>query len=1645
MCYLCPRQVVTKILGKVRTMCKRMVGVGLAASVALGVVLLLQIGIVSSGSQQESQGNAELSLLEIAPEKITVEFRPPDSTRGTLEAELYQLDGKLLAKVTRKHRGRPLQIEMFAQIDKKDLANYYLRYRFDSGETFRQRSLLFVGEVLETTVLGQREFVAGTSPVIRVLVRDRAGGVPIYGADVAVELTHEGKVISKLSAKTDKNGEVAAQLQMPDAPLRDARLKVTVTSKSGTDTVEETIQVRSALRTLLTTDKPLYQPGQTIHIRALTLSQPEMKPLSEAEVIFEVEDSKGNKMFKVRRTTDRFGISHADFILADELNMGTYRARAIVAGAKEEKTVTVERYVLPKFKIVFTSDRNFYQPGETVKGEIQVDYFFGKPVAGGKVEIKCSKFDVAYVDFQSIEGKTDEKGHYTFEARLPEQFVGQPLEAGKASAKFEISVIDTADHKETITKNLTVTASPIIVAAVPESGELIPGLENKVYVVTTYADATPASCSVLWHNPRHRAQPITIETDQAGFGEVAFAPEDDSAIEMWLTAKDAKGHTGQARVELKPKERKDDVVLLRTNKSLYKVGEEVALSVFSTRKSGAVYIDIIKDRQTYLTRTLGLKGGQASDKVTLDATLAGTVQLNAYLIGKNGVIVRDQRLVLVDPANDLQIKVTSDSETYLPGTEAKLEFKVTSKTGNGVASALGVMVVDEAVFALQEMQPGLEKVYFYLEKEIATPRYEIHGYELDECICPPIPMPGVRPAESRRDTAARVLLASAKGVGDYPLHVNTYERDNKAHAFGEKMAQNIMPRYQKIQEALNKLSEKHRSKKSFKKGIELTLLVQDGYLKEADILDPWGSTMKITGRWCESCQNYHGFVLASAGVDGKWDTIDDLTVPSLGPAGIGGEDFKKRLGFAFEERGVMAFDAMMEKQGMAGALPMERAAKALEGPTSTAASAAPEPVRIRQFFPETLYFNPALITDGEGKAVLNVPLADSITTWRMTCMASSLAGQLGSTTAGIRVFQDFFVDVDFPVSLTQNDEVHVPVAIYNYLKTDQKIQLQVQKEDWFELQGVAEKTVTLAPSEVRAVYFPIVAHKIGFQKFTVTARGAKKSDAVARTVEITPDGKECLVSQSGRLEGTITHTITIPDGAIDDASKIFVKIYPGVLSQVVEGLDKMLRMPFGCFEQTSSVTYPNVLVLDYMKTAGKITPELQMKAEGFINAGYQRLVSYEVPGGGFEWFGKAPAHRILTAYGLMEFYDMSKVYEVDPAIITRTQQWLAKCQENDGSYKPSEGGIREGAADKFTDNVLRNTAYITWALATTGYKGPEISKGIEYLKKHLDEMKDNYTIALTANALSTVDPEDKTTLEVLQKLFEKRVEKDDIAYWPSQSETPTCGSGTAADIEVTALVVQAFVRCGRELGTVGKAITYLVKNKDAYGTWQSTQATIQALRAMLMAERGATAKTYATIDVVFNDQSISKLKVDENNSDVLQLVDLKDHTRKGNNTITLKFEGKGALLYQVVGRYYIPYAKETKPLPEGPMTIKVEYDRTQLATDDIINVTATVTNNRLGRAKMVIVDLGLPPGFTLIPENLNRLVDQKVIEKYSTTGRQIIVYLREVDHGKPIEIKYQLLAKYPLKAKTPKSAVYEYYNPDVRVEANPVQLTVSAH
>ncbi len=320
---------------------------------------------------------------------------------------------------------------------------------------------------------------------------------------------------------------------------------------------------------------------------------------------------------------------------------------------------------------------------------------------------------------------------------------------------------------------------------------------------------------------------------------------------------------------------------------------------------------------------------------------------------------------------------------------------------------------------------------------------------------------------------------------------------------------------------------------------------------------------------------------------------------------------------------------------------------------------------VRSYFPEALYINPEIITDKDGRASIMIPMADSITTWRMAMIASTQHGALGTSTSSLKVFQDFFVDLDLPVTLTQGDRVSIPVAIYNYSGSRGDVNLQLedgQTGSRWSMTSPRNRS-TVDSSRVGGSQFTLEAKRIGKFKLTLSARmkggaescrhrGARNRSHSQRT-----RAESCLQWPSGKYSAArnrLSRRTSIPE-----ASKIFVRLYPGPLSQVVEGMDSILRMPGGCFEQTSSSTYPNVLALDYMKRTKKLTPEVHAKAEGYIANGYQRLLTFEVPGGGFSWFGKRPANKILTAYGLMEFYDMSKVYDVDPKLISRTQQWLA--------------------------------------------------------------------------------------------------------------------------------------------------------------------------------------------------------------------------------------------------------------------------------------------------------------------------------------------------------------------------------------------------
>ncbi len=1288
---------------------------------------------------------------------------------GELQVKLLGDGGRVIGTFDKSIRQEAAH-QQYKMSFKADAASAdKLTLRVTLGERKRDTRLakVLLAKAHETSLSAGTEYAAGSIVALRCGVhgvQSLTDTVPLPGSNVQVRVKDKaGKTHDLYQGKTGGDGLVNVEFEMPSLDAGQYDLEIVTKSALGEETLTRQVKVKADAKILLVSDRPIYQPGHLMHLRALALRSFDQKPIGDKDILFEVEDSKGNKVFKRTFKTSEFGVASVDFQLADEVNMGDYHLRAFLGEAKAEKTVNVKRYVLPKFKVEVKADKTFYLPKETIKAELQSDYFFGKPVSKAKIEVTASTFDVAFRKFHTWNSTTDENGHAKFEIELPPYFVGQPLQKGDALVKLDVKVLDSADHSETIAKSYTVSDQPIRVSLIPEGGKLTPGMENRLFAAAIYPDGSPAAnCEVkVWHRknmvPQPGGQPgvpipapkvaprlpggavalaepvpakqaedlgkpfATVTTNAAGLAEIKFTPKADQfrqgafgqrdietlggkqishgpaiIFDARAEAKDPKGSTAAANIELNSHPLGENV-LLRLDKAIYQTGDIVTIDVRTSAGLPTVYVDVVRGGQIMLSRWLEVKDGKATQQLDLPPSVYGSVEIHAYQMLSHGEIIRDSRVVYVQPKNDLKIAVQAEQQ-YAPGEDARIRFTVTDRTGKPTQAALGVIVVDEAVYALQEMQPGLEKLYFTLQEELMKPQVQIKFSEsIDNIVLQPVlpaprqqiaevlltsvklPAPqrwNVAPAVDRKQRVEQQVAQLGNVLYLYAVDPNStfqeFDKNEKRWVFrkglldelvktrgvpaqwldspfGGKMSLDDLAKLEKTftPEHLARAATAQRLNQVMWSIIHWTMLNQGKYKKGeqwvlpdsvvADAVmnqqrrqgyakDAWGQPFRLVKRDKKSDKafgngQFDNYDLVSVGPDGKLGTKDDVTRDDANALHFGDRqgfwwmnaerlaefgDMQMKWGArdqmlirngAQMERALMGADGFAGPRGgnapgPAGALPLamptkdEVAKRPMEakngaGQAGSSKGGSEAPItKVRDYFPETMLWQPSLITDDKGVADLAVNFADSITTWRLSASANARSGALGGATVPLKVFQDFFVDIDLPVSLTQSDEVAFPVAIYNYLKEPQKLKVELQEESWFVLldkEGLT-RTLNVNPGDVTSVKFRIKANKIGYQPLTVKAYGSKKSDAVKRVVEVVPNGQKIEKVVSDRLTSPsatspqrkqgdevqkFKHVIDIPQDAIPDASKLIVRIYPGVMAQVLEGVEGMIRLPGG--------------------------------------------------------------------------------------------------------------------------------------------------------------------------------------------------------------------------------------------------------------------------------------------------------------------------------------------------------------------------------------------------------------------------------------------------------------------------------------------------
>lgn len=141
------------------------------------------------------------------------------------------------------------------------------------------------------------------------------------------------------------------------------------------------------LAALVYTDKPIYRPGHTVHVKAI-LRWRQMDALvrfdrPEAEIA--VSDTNDKVVFRKQVTVDGFGAIEASFPVPATAALGNYAIRIQSGDAQGSGGFEVQEYRKPEFEVSVTPDSRFVVQGQEAVLSVQARYYFGQPVANGRL------------------------------------------------------------------------------------------------------------------------------------------------------------------------------------------------------------------------------------------------------------------------------------------------------------------------------------------------------------------------------------------------------------------------------------------------------------------------------------------------------------------------------------------------------------------------------------------------------------------------------------------------------------------------------------------------------------------------------------------------------------------------------------------------------------------------------------------------------------------------------------------------------------------------------------------------------------------------------------------------------------------------------------------------------------------------------------------------------------------------------------------------------------------------------------------------------------------------------------------------------------------------------------------------------------
>jgi alpha-2-macroglobulin-like protein len=665
----------------------------------------------------------------------------------------------------------------------------------------------------------------------------------------------------------------------------------------------------------------------------------------------------------------------------------------------------------------------------------------------------------------------------------------------------------------------------------------------------------------------------------------------------------------------------------------------------------------------------------------------------------------------------------------------------------------------------------------------------------------------------------------------------------------------------------------------------------------------------------------------------------------------------------------------------------------------------------------TVFWKHTIVTNDKGEAKIEFYNNDKISTFRITAEGINGKGLLGRAEATYHTTLPFSIDVKMPNYIGYEDTLRLPVRITNNTKSALSGKLNITLP--IALEATQELTQPIEVSEGKSITVPITIFTKGVSgKFPVSLKIESGSfeDEIKSTLSVHPIGFPVKISYAGKsLDKTLTVNIKDIEKGSLSGEMVFVT---NILEDLFMGVEGMLQEPHGCFEQVSSSTFPNILALQLLKETKTANKEVEQRALNYIKDGYGRLAGYEVRGGGFEWFGKPAAHLCLTAYGLLEFNEMKKVYSaVDDKMIKRTAEWILSRRKGDGTFlKPNDGYDGFSHAPATVAN-----AYVVYAFSEVGFGGVE--KEYDWSLREAIESKDMYRCALMANA--AINNKKIDDYLRLKSLFTKSVKEQDFSNLKIQTSIVR-SYGNSLTNETLALWALALMKAPNPEYLLIKECIDFIGSKKSFGTYGSTQATYLSLKALTEYHKlvqSTRTNGQITVSVAGANPQIQPYEKDAKENIVFK--NFTNYLKQGENKVQINFNQTSEPL---PCSFNLQYTTKT-PMSHNECKLKIETHLAQpeIKWNETVRLAIRLKNTSSTGLPMSMAVIGIPGGLSLQPRQLKELQEKSVFDFYELIGDKLAIYYKEMAGNEIKQVNLDLKADLPGTFQSSASCAYLYY------------------